>query len=370
MSNLPTSITFLLWLVWPCAPSSVTGFFIRKSALPSLGNLKEQRVPLIFTQQPRQVGERYQASWYALFTRTRISLASTRVGLPKTEIRLHKCSTLDPWLEKVVELHGYQERWGDTLVPKRYDENPQLANWCSKQRQQYRKLLASETPCSMTSDRIETLNRIGFVWNATGVHSNFASKKSKSQTQNHDAETDEQWWSECTKVQSIVTEIINAKRDSNGDYIDEASQLKVSEETFRMMALSDIPAKSDSGKFLAVQRKEHFLWSSGKPCTFDNEKHKALSSLDKHWWMAHRERSWHIRYGTLVAYKQQYGDTLCKISFRSKGLAHWCSNQRKSYNLKMVGEKTTLTDERQVKLEEIGMVWNRWDFEFDQKCVE
>jgi len=33
----------------------------------------------------------------------------------------------------------------------------------------------------------------------------------------------------------------------------------------------------------------------------------------------------------------------------------------------MAGRKTSLTDERQQMLEDIGMVWNRWEFEFQQK---
>ena len=378
MMRSPTilvSTISLLCLPWDCTIPRATGFVIESAALLSRSNIlrdfqerpKAAEISLLlrFAPQP-QDGERVEAGLAARATHsiTRIFLSSSGMDQGATSPRN---TAIDPWLEKVVELHDYRERWGDCLVPKRYAENPKLGNWCSKQRQQYRKFVANETPCSLTPDRIETLNRIGFVWNATGMNSNSVAHKLQKQ-QRQEGESDEHWRSEYSKLESIIMDTTKEMRDSNGEYVDEESQLTVSFDVAKMTALSQISAKSACGKWLAVQRKEYQLWTSDQPSTFNDEKNDALVSLDKYWWMSFRDRVWHIRYFTLISYKEQYGDTLCKISFRSKSLAHWCSNQRKNYNLKMAGQRTTLTGERQAKLELIDFVWNRWEYEFDKKC--
>ena len=51
------------------------------------------------------------------------------------------------------------------------------------------------------------------------------------------------------------------------------------------------------------------------------------------------------------------------------------STQRKNYNAKQVkGVKqrysSGLTDERQSLLQSIGFVWDHWEFEYQQQCVE
>jgi hypothetical protein len=43
------------------------------------------------------------------------------------------------------------------MVPRAYKPDPQLANWVHKQRQSCEK-----------KDRVELLNKIGFVWDASG----------------------------------------------------------------------------------------------------------------------------------------------------------------------------------------------------------
>ena len=179
------------------------------------------------------------------------------------------------------------------------------------------------------------------------------------------------WWAEHSKLESIIKEKTENMKNANGEYIDEESQLAITKNVAVMTALSQIPAKSATGKWIADQRKEYRLWTSGdeQPCEFNVEKRDALLSVDESWWMSFRDRAWHIRYYTLISYKERYGDTLCKINFRSKQLANWCSNQRKHYNLKTAGRRTTLSDDRQAKLEDIDFVWDRWEYEFDKKCV-
>jgi len=309
----------------------------------------------------------------------------------------------DPFLERVLELHKYRQQTGNCLVPKRY-HNRRLANFVSKQRQLYKKYLANEKPCSLTPDRIEMLDRLGFVWDATGLSSSSSTSTSTSsvsggnsttsnpssasvtssqpsiQQQQQQQQNEEIWWNEYETIQRRVTEITFQMKQETGEYMDRESQLVLPLHVAKTIALSQIPSKSDSGKWLTIQRKKYLLSchsrddslsvsasSLSSPSVLSQEQVDALTKVDPHWYMSIRDRTWHSQYYLLCSYKNTYGDTLCKMSFRSKSLAHWCSNQRKNYNLKMAGRKTSLTDERQQMLEDIGMVWNRWEFEFQQK---
>jgi Helicase associated domain len=142
-----------------------------------------------------------------------------------------------------------------------------------------------------------------------------------------------------------------------------------------------------------------------------------LSALDCDWYMTRRQAVWECRFRELKSYHEQYGDCCVPISFQaSPQLAHWVSNQRKLYNQhsrrrqeqqqKQQEEqlqqnhhhhqhqqhqhqphKTTttihqqhqsgtiatnkaMTEERQSRIERlqaIGFVWNRWDYEFSKK---
>lgn len=60
--------------------------------------------------------------------------------------------------EKIQELINYKEVYGDLLIPRRYAENPKLANWVHRIRNPKEKSLLSE-------DKIDRLNELGFVWN-------------------------------------------------------------------------------------------------------------------------------------------------------------------------------------------------------------
>ena len=53
-----------------------------------------------------------------------------------------------------------------------YAENPQLGNWVSTQRAQYKKFQQDPSTSSMTQERIERLESIGFEWNGRSLKTN------------------------------------------------------------------------------------------------------------------------------------------------------------------------------------------------------
>jgi hypothetical protein len=74
------------------------------------------------------------------------------------------------WEDRIQMLHEYKEQHGSLLIPIRYKLNPSLGKFVHNTREQY-KLFHKLTPegykkkCSLTAERIQQLNDIGFMWN-------------------------------------------------------------------------------------------------------------------------------------------------------------------------------------------------------------
>jgi arsenate reductase-like glutaredoxin family protein len=67
------------------------------------------------------------------------------------------------WEERLSELADYRKIHGHCNVPDTHSENLKLANWVSKQRQQYRMHVEGKRS-QMTLSRIQELESLGFKW--------------------------------------------------------------------------------------------------------------------------------------------------------------------------------------------------------------
>ena len=77
------------------------------------------------------------------------------------------------WGTKFNELVAYKDAHGGSCnVPYSYAENPQLGRWVSNQRAQYKKFQQDPSTFSMTQERIERLESIGFEWNGRSLKTN------------------------------------------------------------------------------------------------------------------------------------------------------------------------------------------------------
>ena len=66
------------------------------------------------------------------------------------------------------DLCDYRERYGNCLVPHNFQENLSLAHWVKRQRYQY-KLMISGKESTMSKERAEMLEKLGFVWDTQGA---------------------------------------------------------------------------------------------------------------------------------------------------------------------------------------------------------
>jgi hypothetical protein len=71
---------------------------------------------------------------------------------------------------------AYKATFGNCMVPQRYRLNPQLGTWVQTQRRQY-KLMTEGRKSSMTKNKADTLDSIGFFWTAKPHTAQFSGSK-------------------------------------------------------------------------------------------------------------------------------------------------------------------------------------------------
>mmetsp|Transcript_19996 Transcript_19996/g.41045 ORF Transcript_19996/g.41045 Transcript_19996/m.41045 type:complete len:554 (+) Transcript_19996:74-1735(+) len=106
---------------------------------------------------PRQIEKLESVGFQSIVTPAPSAPSKTRTE-PSTQ-KTH----VDLWNERYDELKAYKEKFGDCLVPERYEKNHRLGTWVRTQRKHY-KLMRNGKISSMKSERIERLNSIGFAW--------------------------------------------------------------------------------------------------------------------------------------------------------------------------------------------------------------
>jgi hypothetical protein len=86
-------------------------------------------------------------------TKSEIAEATTPRGI----------AALKVWYERLNDLWDYKEKHGDCLVPQKHLPKPSLGIWVNKQRME-KKALDEGLKSSMTDDKEQALEEVGFVW--------------------------------------------------------------------------------------------------------------------------------------------------------------------------------------------------------------
>ncbi|KAG7363750.1 helicase domain protein [Nitzschia inconspicua] len=74
----------------------------------------------------------------------------------------------DQWKLRFQDLLEFQQLHGHLMVPNMYPKNKKLSQWVKRQRYQYR-LKTRGHHSTLTDEREELLNQLGFVWNSHGA---------------------------------------------------------------------------------------------------------------------------------------------------------------------------------------------------------
>lgn len=229
------------------------------------------------------------------------------------------------WIDRVHQLLEYKQQFGHTLVPKRFPPNPSLGNWVIKQRTLYKTKYSLGLDSALTREQVDVLNEVGFCWDAT--HASTITKNAQDKKKK-----EEFWWAKFNELQSSCTSAFDG-------------------------ALT--PSQS---RWLRQQRVEY---GSG---ALEESKASALTKFDPEWYKTIRQKQWDDRCRELVDYEKEHGNCCVPISYhKNKKLANWVSNLRKQYNLREAGKESNLSSEKIDELNKLGFVWNRWEYEFENK---
>jgi len=106
--------------------------------------------------------------------------------------------------------------------------------------------------------------------------------------------------------------------------------------------------------WVGVQRYQYKLWKEGKPCFMTQQRYEMLCEIDFVW--NARDARWLERYRELKEHYELNGAYGALPSPKhDSSLRAWCIQQRKLYKRKHEdGARTSLTDERERLLEELG----------------
>lgn len=175
---------------------------------------------------------------------------------------------------------------------------------------------------ALNADRIKVLTSIGFVWDVV------------------QADNDARW-------RKRFEELVEYKSVHNH---------------------CNVPQSTDLGKWVKMQREnkhETDLKKAGKtpfrkkpkPC-LSEERISKLESIGFQWRVAKPAVGWDNRFQQLVEYKAANGDCNVPQSYpHDKPFGRWVMKQRCQQSLKLRGEKSQLTDEREAKLTALGFCW-------------
>ena len=125
------------------------------------GETRPQAHAVLMQGGPESTESRRTEETSATTTSFTTTTASSSVE-SSTRIRPYQSGN---WMERYAELVDFKKKHGHCLVPNTFKENPPLAEWVKRQRYQY-KLRNLGEHNSMTEERIQKLEQLGFVWNS------------------------------------------------------------------------------------------------------------------------------------------------------------------------------------------------------------
>lgn len=284
-----------------------------------------------------------------------------------------------PWETRLAQLAEFKLRHGHCLVPIKYPPNPQLSNWVSAQRQEYKLMKSGRGSSRLTEDKIETLDRMGFVWEAqrggprrkhhtakSSVESPLLKEEScqtHSETNNESAKClplkkrrrfeEDESVSTNESLESVVDQ-----RSRNMDHLAAAAALVAPE----------LPAASKKSKVqLSLQLNLADPTAKASEASAETDIRPVSPTV------LPSNSSWDERYQELVEYKAIHGDTLVPAySSSNPRLSNWVSRQRQLYKLQQKldnsldksqsqkeGKKNPyITEERIELLNALGFVWD------------
>ena len=335
---------------------------------------------------PKPAGQQRQSSQVRLF---RYNDAETTTKKSQNEIL---------WETRYQELIDFCTEHGHCRVPIRYKDNLSLGCWVGRQRQDYRKRKEGKVS-PMADDRINLLEKIGFVWNALestwmarynelkqfqeshghcNVPRDYSANKelglwvSNQRTQYRLRQEGNQSSTMTNERISMLEEIgfiWDAQKSAWMTRYEELIEFK--QRHGHCNVPSDYSANKELGQWVHTQRKQYRLLQEGKQSSqMTNERISMLEEIGFIW--DAQESAWMTRYEELIGFKQRHGHCNVPSDYSAnKGLGQWVHTQRTQYRLQQESnQSSSMTNERISMLEEIGFVWDALEDAWMQRYQE
>ena len=233
----------------------------------------------------------------------RISSRSYKVGERNTTL----------WNDRYHELSEYaRQHNGDTNVPKKSTTSQALGTWVSTQRTQYKHFRSNERS-SITYERIELLNRIGFQWHPRG--------------------TETVSWED--------------RREQLAKYLRQNGDAHVPKIYSKNQPLAN---------WVFTQRKQYKLFKANKRSYITEERCNSLDELGFQCQLP--TLSWEDRRQQLADYVNEHGNAKVPGMYsKNKELGTWVAHQRVYYKLFMANKKSSMTTYKVNSLNKLGFQW-------------
>ena len=255
-----------------------------------------------------------------------------------------RVSTWDRNFEKLQE---FKAKHGHLKVPYKVDkENDstiyKLGQWMNRQRELYRMINSNEKKTmeenvdtsSLTMERIDKLNSIEFDWNPL----------------------DTLW--------NIRYEEMKAFKKENG----------------HCNVPIDYPSNPSLGIWTSLQRKYYHNMKeqvTNETMYMTSERIQKLEKIG--FAFRYADMKWEYQYNELIQYQAKHGDcNVPRIYPPNSKLGNWVHWQRRQYKYLEAKKKSSMTEERIHKLEQLGFQWSTqsksktkktdWDTKFDLLC--
>ena len=206
------------------------------------------------------------------------------------------------------KLKTYKEMHGDCRVPRSHFDQD-LVSFVKQQRTQYKRFMNGGSS-SLTEERKQILDELGFVW-------------------------------------QVRTTVWNDNFEKLRAYHDKYSNCNVPR------AYEDKPLY----RFISVQRTQYKRFQNGESQRLTSARIKKLEALGFVW--NTNDARWMERYNDLMGFKRENGHCSVPDKYRANpSLGSWVRNQRVQYRNLQAEKKSTMTSSRIALLEKIGFQWS------------
>jgi superfamily II DNA or RNA helicase len=293
----------------------------------------------------------------------------------------------DLWEEKFMELLEYKNRYQNCEVPKKWPENPSLANWVRTQRKLFKN-------GNLQSTRVDRLNAISFTWRILektweDYYDDLVRYNREYKTLDIDVSFYKlrRWF--WDQIRKFKNNSINAERkiklEQLGlDFALVIKNFKLKENTegytkaehhswyeyyneltkyLNKYGDCNVPARYKCSLSLGtwvVRQRQLYKYDE-----LENEKIDLLNKLSFLWHPGKTE--WEERYFELLEYQENNGDCNVSQKYDNIKLSRFVTRMRRIYknaeidnegNLVAVGKGGSITNEQKSLLDDIGFTWS------------